>query len=134
LPHLRPGGRHELHQANCACGRADGPATWAEMRQQHGLGPDPNDPRDNILAGTAYLRAMFDRFGYPGLFAAYNAGPARYTASLAGQTLPAETRAHLAKVTQATGANREAAAQIAPTLTPSDQGLFAINRAPETAF
>lgn len=47
------------------------PGTWREMRAAHGLGADPHDPRDNILAGTAYLRAMHDRFGYPGLFAAY---------------------------------------------------------------
>jgi soluble lytic murein transglycosylase-like protein len=53
------------------------PGTWAEMRSRHRLGPDPYDPRDNILAGTAYLRMLYDRFGYPGLFAAYNAGPAR---------------------------------------------------------
>jgi hypothetical protein len=66
------------------------------MRDAHGLGPDPHDPRDNILAGTAYLRAMYDRFGYPGLFAAYNAGPARYAGHLAsGNPLPAETRAYL---------------------------------------
>lgn len=75
------------------------PGTWAELRAAHGLGNDPHDPRDNILAGTAYLRAMYDRFGYPGLFAAYNAGPARYAAFLAGrQPLPAETRAYLAGV------------------------------------
>ena len=29
------------------------PGTWAEMRRAHGLGPDPHDPRANILAGTA---------------------------------------------------------------------------------
>jgi soluble lytic murein transglycosylase-like protein len=46
------------------------PSTWADMRLKNGLGPDPHDPRDNIIAGTAYLRAMYDRFGYPGLFAA----------------------------------------------------------------
>lgn len=75
------------------------PATWAEMRAAHGLGGNPHDPRDNILAGTAYLRAMYDRFGYPGLFAAYNAGPGRYAAYLAtGRALPAETRAYLAMV------------------------------------
>lgn len=39
------------------------PATWAEMRERHRLGPDPHDPRDNVLAGTAYLRAMYERFG-----------------------------------------------------------------------
>lgn len=75
------------------------PATWAELRARLGLGSDPHAPRDNILAGTAYLREMYDRFGYPGLFAAYNAGPTRYSASLAtGRPLPAETRAYLAEV------------------------------------
>ena len=75
------------------------PATWVEMRLAHGLGRDPRDPHDNIIAGTAYLRAMYDRFGYPALFAAYNAGPGRYAAYLAGQaTLPAETRSYLVEV------------------------------------
>ena len=75
------------------------PGTWAEMRRAHGLGPDPHDPRDNILAGAAYLRAMYDRFGYPVLFAAYNAGPERYAEHLAsGRRLPAETVAYVAAV------------------------------------
>ncbi len=75
------------------------PGTWAEMRAALGLGGDPFDPRDNILAGTAYLRRMYDRFGYPGMFAAYNAGPRRYAAYLAGRRpLPAETVAYLAAV------------------------------------
>ncbi|WP_363753679.1 lytic transglycosylase domain-containing protein [Sphingobium sp. LSP13-1-1.1] len=75
------------------------PATWAAMRAAHGLGANPHDPHDNILAGTAYLRAMYDRFGYPRLFGAYNAGPSRYAAHLAsGRALPAETRAYLAMV------------------------------------
>ena len=75
------------------------PGTWAEMRAAHRLGADPHDPRDNILAGTAYLRAMYDRFGYPGLFAAYNAGPERYAGHLAtGRRLPAETLAYVAAV------------------------------------
>lgn len=75
------------------------PGTWAQMRTMLRLGPNPHDPRDNILAGTAYLRLMHDQFGYPGLFAAYNAGPARYAAVLAGRrALPGETRAYLALV------------------------------------
>lgn len=78
------------------------PATYAEMARRHGLGADPHAPRDNILAGAAYLRAMYDRFGYPGLFAAYNAGPARYAAHLrTGKPLPDETRIYLARVTGA---------------------------------
>jgi soluble lytic murein transglycosylase-like protein len=75
------------------------PDTWREMRTLLGLGEDPHAPRDNILAGAAYLRAMYDRFGYPGLFAAYNAGPARYAEHLAsGRRLPAETIAYVAAV------------------------------------
>lgn len=75
------------------------PATWTELRARLGLGTDPHDPRDNILAGTFYLRLMYDRFGYPGLFGAYNAGPRRYAEWLSGgRALPAETRAYLAQV------------------------------------
>lgn len=89
------------------------PGTWAAMRAQLGLGADPYDPRANILAGTLYLRLMYDRFGYPGLFAAYNAGPARYADHLAtGRPLPGETRAYLATVSGAlsrqAGAGRSA--------------------------
>lgn len=36
------------------------PGTWAEMRRRLDLGRDPHDPRDNILAGTAYLRLMHE--------------------------------------------------------------------------
>lgn len=72
------------------------PDTWAELRIRHRLGRDPFDPRDNILAGTAYLREMYDRYGSPGFLAAYNAGPGRYEEYLAGRPLPAETRAYAA--------------------------------------
>jgi soluble lytic murein transglycosylase-like protein len=76
------------------------PDTWSALRARLQLGNDPHDPRDNIIAGTAYLRMMYDRFGYPGLFAAYNAGPGRYAAYLAGtRTLPGETRTYLATIT-----------------------------------
>jgi soluble lytic murein transglycosylase-like protein len=75
------------------------PATWGDLRARYGLGSDPYDPRDNILAGTAYLREMHDRFGSPGFLAAYNAGPGRYEEFVArGRALPAETRTYLAKL------------------------------------
>jgi hypothetical protein len=74
------------------------PDTWAGLRVRYSLGRDPYDPRDNILAGTAYLREMFDRYGnVAAMLAAYNAGPGRYDEYLAtGRTLPAETRAYVA--------------------------------------
>lgn len=96
------------------------PRTWAEMRVKHGLGPDPHHPRDNILAGAAYLRAMYDRFGYPGLFAAYNAGPARYAEHLAtGRRLPRETLAYVGAV----GLELPRAATNLPTQPPAT-GIF----------
>ena len=73
------------------------PETWAALRLRYGLGADPFDPHDNIIAGAAYLRELHDRYGSPGFLAAYNAGPARYEDHLAtGQPLPAETRAYVA--------------------------------------
>jgi hypothetical protein len=75
------------------------PDTWSELRTRYGLGRDPFDPHDNILAGAAYLREMHDRYGSPGFLAAYNAGPQRYDDYLAGvRALPAETRAYVAAV------------------------------------
>jgi hypothetical protein len=75
------------------------PETYAELRPRFGLGPNPHQPHDNILAGAAYLREMFDRYGYPALFAAYNAGPDRFEAyAQGGENLPAETWNYLAKL------------------------------------
>ncbi|OUI80748.1 lytic transglycosylase [Gluconobacter sp. DsW_056] len=74
------------------------PGTWADLRIRHHLGRDPYNPRDNILAGAAYLRELHDRYGSPGFLAAYNAGPDRYEASLAGRPLPLETRSYVAAV------------------------------------
>ncbi len=74
------------------------PETWTELRLRYRLGRNPYDPHDNILAGTAYLREMWDRYGdVTAMLAAYNAGPARYDEHRAkGRPLPAETRAYIA--------------------------------------
>ncbi len=81
------------------------PDTWAGLRVRYRLGRDPYDPRDNILAGTAYLREMWDRYGNVGaMLAAYNAGPGRYDEHRAtGRPLPAETRAYVAALVPALG-------------------------------
>ena len=80
------------------------PGTWAELRAAHGFGDDPFDRRENILAGTAYLRQMYDQFGAPGFLAAYNAGPGRYAEHLrTGRTLPRETRRYVAALSRELG-------------------------------
>ncbi len=97
------------------------PATWAELRATYALGADPYDPHDNIIAGAAYLRAMYDRFGYPGLFAAYNAGPGRYADHLAsGRALPNETRTYVAMVAESERAQAPREVARAPA------GLFVV--------
>lgn len=77
------------------------PDTWSDLRARYHLGVDPYDPHDNIIAGSAYIRELVDRYGSPGWIAAYNAGPGRYEASLQGRRLPAETRAYAAIVASA---------------------------------
>ena len=79
------------------------PATWAGLRNRYRLGADPHDLRDNIIAGAAYIRELYDRYGSPGWIAAYNAGPGRYEDWLKGRPLPAETRAYVAAVAPSLG-------------------------------
>ena len=92
------------------------PATWATLRDRYGLGGDAYDPRDNIMAGAAYLRQLHDRYGAPGFLAAYNAGPGRYEDYLTkGRQLPAETRNYVAKIAPALdGSPQTASISVAP--------------------
>lgn len=95
------------------------PDTWADLRIRYHLGGDPYDPRDNILAGAAYLRELHDRYGAPGFLAAYNAGPRRYDEYLsAGRPLPAETRAYLAALAPVVGGGEMADPVIAAAADP----------------
>lgn len=102
------------------------PATWADLRARHGLGGDPYDPRDNIMAGAAYLREMHDRYGSPGFLAAYNAGPGRYEEYRAtGRPLPAETRAYVAALAPIIGGG-----DLAAPVTVASADPLAWTRAP----
>jgi hypothetical protein len=75
------------------------PETYDEVRAQNNLGDDAFDPHNNILAGTAYIRQMYDAFGTPGFLAAYNGGPARLEDYLVHQRpLPSETRRYVAMI------------------------------------
>lgn len=80
------------------------PGTWVDLSVRYGLGVDPFDAHDNIIAGTAYLKDMHDRFGSVGFLAAYHAGPARYEQHLMTEKpLPSETTAYVAAVTPLLG-------------------------------
>ena len=76
------------------------PATYDEIRGRYPeLGNDPFDPHNNVLAGTAYIREMYDIYGSPGFLAAYNAGPGRMDDYLTrSRTLPDETRRYVASI------------------------------------
>ncbi len=75
------------------------PATYDELRGRYGLGGDPYDPHNSILAGTAYIRELYDLYGSPGFLAAYNGGPGRLDDYLTrNRALPEETRRYVAKI------------------------------------
>ncbi|WP_028745381.1 lytic transglycosylase domain-containing protein [Rhizobium mesoamericanum] len=86
------------------------PDTWAYLRARYRLGSDPFDARENIIAGTAYMRELYDRYGSPGFLSAYNAGPGRYDEFLSnGRPVPAETRAYVAQLALLIGGEPSAA-------------------------
>ena len=75
------------------------PPTYAEMAERYGLGPDPYEPHDNIMAGTGYIPQLYEKYGSPTFLAAYNAGPGRVDAYLAGRgELPNETVNYIASI------------------------------------
>lgn len=105
------------------------PDTWADLHARHGFSANPYDPRDNILAGAAYLREMHDRYGSPGFLAAYNAGPARYDEYLAtGRELPAETQLYVATLAPLIGEGQPGGmvAVSRRTLSWQESPLFAV--------
>jgi hypothetical protein len=75
------------------------PDTYDDARRAYGLGANAYDPHDNVMAGASYLRTLYQRYGFPAMFAAYNDGPGNYEASLRGdRVLPEETKNYLAQL------------------------------------
>ena len=81
------------------------PDTYDDMRRQQKLGSDPFNPRDNIMAGAAYLHWLHQRYGFPAMFIAYNDGPGNLEAHKShGRSLPQETRNYISKICNMLGA------------------------------
>lgn len=75
------------------------PGTWAYLTGRYSLGADPFDARMNMIGGAMYLAELAARYGWPGAFSAYNAGPGRYQRYVqGGVALPAETIAYTARL------------------------------------
>jgi soluble lytic murein transglycosylase-like protein len=78
--------------------------TYTEMAAQYRLGADPYNARDNVFAGTAYLKWLHGKYGYPAMFAAYNDGPGNIEDHLfRGRPLPKETRGYIANIAKSLG-------------------------------
>ncbi len=104
------------------------PETYQDMRQLHGLGADPYDPRDNVLAGAAYLHWLEGKYGYPEMFAAYNGGPEAVDDFLAhGTKLPKETSNYVDAVAKILGGGAKLSRQA--SLTRPDGSAIAIDAA-----
>lgn len=97
------------------------PGTWRAMAARYDLGADPFEPRANIQAGAAYLRLMWERYGdLETMLAAYNAGPGRTDAFLAGRrTLPGETTEYVARVMGMIGNNQTVAVAVPASFKPA---------------
>ena len=110
------------------------PQTWRDMQRAYGLGQDPYDPHDNVIAGAAYLRLLYEKFGFPKMFAAYNAGPAIVDQHSAGlRQLPNETRNYVRGIAHILGSKApvsEALASASTTL----PAVAVAKRKPESAM
>lgn len=116
------------------------PDTYKEISARHGLGANPYNVRDNILAGTAYLSELYNKYGYPRLFAAYNAGPGVLEQHIArGIRLPAETVNYIRKAVLGTGSPAQAKKAVAeamyqkPKAKPAAVKMAAANHAVKLA-
>jgi hypothetical protein len=114
------------------------PETYDEMASRYGLGSDPFNPYDNIMAGTGYIHEMYEVYGSPGFLAAYDAGPGRLDDYMDyHQPLPHETTHYVAMIAPAIQgyypAHRSEADQLALNTLPASEapGLLPPGFAPD---
>lgn len=113
------------------------PQTWRDMQRAYGLGQNPYDPHDNVIAGTAYLRWLYEKFGFPKMFAAYNAGPATEAEHSAGlRELPDETRNYVRGIAHILGSKASVSEAVASTRTHTlpTGSVLAAQRMPESTM
>jgi hypothetical protein len=113
------------------------PATWERFRLRLNLRADAYNPRDNIMAGAAYLQELYARYGWPGAAAAYHAGPQRYEDYLKiGRTLPQATINYLARIDRSVArlnANVEVPNMLTATPIGTGRELFVEHKPADTA-
>ena len=117
------------------------PSTYATLAARYGLGADPWNPRDNVLAGAAYLREMYYRYGATGMLAAYNAGPGRWEDHLfRARPLPDETVRYIARLGPVVGGSvaplpafSDRAVKPMPIIAPIFAVLSGATRPPQNA-
>jgi len=101
------------------------PETYNDMRVQYGLGKDPYDPHNNIMAGAAYLKFLRARYGYPQMFAAYNDGPGNLEARMMGRgLLPAETQNYMVNIANAMAKGMPGGAKVTLTRPNGEPALI----------
>ncbi|WP_246856590.1 lytic transglycosylase domain-containing protein [Acetobacter vaccinii] len=107
------------------------PDTYHELARRYHLGSDPYDPHDNIMAGSGYIRELYDRFGSPTFLVAYSCGPqCADNHQRRGTSLPSYARSYLAAVaphlgdgTPGTVTAETDAVEVATTTDPVDAAL-----------
>jgi len=99
------------------------PATWAMLTARYALGSNPYDARASMIAGSLYLAELARRHGFPGAYAAYNAGEARWLRHRdSGEPLPAVTVAYMARLDR----GARSASVEAPRPRWQEAGLFLV--------
>ena len=105
------------------------PGTYREMAAQYGLGSDPYNPYNNIMAGTAYIHQMYQIYGSPGFLAAYNAGPGRLDDYLDyRQPLPDATKQYIAMIAPQINGVYPASPEASPSISGGGGVELAMNQ------